>query len=309
MIFFPAVGLLFALIIRRHPKLLLHSFYYAAFINIVFGLVFDIMALAGMQSEHVSPLVKGFSFLYSPRGFTATVQTYGTLCITWLMVYHLRKKLGMNSFIDKVFFAINTIATIASFNRTTLLLWMVILFFKHRTLFFSIIFFLCLMMIRFWEQIIEFITSASSLIARSQLLEGFDLSFVQSHSILVYLFGRGTNQLPPEIVARVRWFNRSDIENGYAMLLHSYGSLGLLVYVVLCFSFVFQFIKIRRWAEAIILFYYFFLTQYFTQEFVSVSFYFFLAVMLLTHDTYSRHFKLLTREAVIGNDIKGLSVQ
>jgi hypothetical protein len=164
-------------------------------------------------------------------------------------------------------------------------------------------------MIKFWKEIIEFITSASSLIARSQLLEGFNLSFVQSHSILVYVFGRGTNQLPPEIVEKVRWFNRSDIENGYAMLLHSYGSLGLLVYITLCFSFVFQFIKIRRWAEAFILFYYFFLTQYFTQEFVSGSFYFFLAVMFLTYDVYYAQFKLSRHESVIFNDIKGFEIR
>ncbi|HEY6976142.1 MAG TPA: hypothetical protein VH396_07620 [Chitinophagaceae bacterium] len=260
-------------------------------INIIFGLIFDVLALAGLTDQHVSPVVKGFTFLYSPRGFTATVQTYGTLCITWLLLYQLRKELGMTNYIDKVFFIINTIAILASFNRSTLIFWMVILFFKHRKLFFAIIFFLCILMIKLWNEIITFTTSASSLIARSQLLQGFNLSFIESHSILVYLFGRGSNQYPPEIVKRVRWFNRSDIENGYAMLLHSYGSIGLLVYITLCFSFIFQFIKIRRWAEAVILFYFFFLTQYFTQEFVSVTFDLFLAVMFLTYNIYSRQLK------------------
>src|SRR5215468_5139124 len=44
MIYFPVIGLMFAMIIRRHPKLLLHSLYYALFINIVFGLIFDVLA-------------------------------------------------------------------------------------------------------------------------------------------------------------------------------------------------------------------------------------------------------------------------
>src|SRR4051794_37535645 len=105
-----AVGLIFALILRRHPKLILHSLYHALMINIIFGLLFDALALAGLTDEHVSPVVKGFTFLYSPRGFTATVQTYGTLCITWLLLYQLRKELGMINHIDKIFFVINIVA-------------------------------------------------------------------------------------------------------------------------------------------------------------------------------------------------------
>lgn len=293
MIYFPVVGLLFAVIIRRHPQLLLSSLYYALMINIVCGLVFDALAFAGVQTDYVSESVKGFSFLYSPHGFTTTVQTFGTLCIIWFILYTLRKKLGMNSYFDKSLFVINTIAILATLNRSTLLFWMIILFFWQHKLFWTIILFVCAFMIRFWNEIIAFITNAGSIIARSQLLQGFDISYVESHSILVYVFGRGTNQLSQEILDKVKWYTRADFENGYAMLLHSYGALGLLVYIILCLSFIFQFIKIKRCAEACILCYYFFVTQYLTQEFVSVSFYFFLAVMFLAYNLYPSNVKLI----------------
>ena len=291
MIYFPIIGITFSLIMRRHPHLLLYSLYYALLIHIICGIFLDALAFVGIQTSHVSPFVKGFSFLFSPHGFTTTVQTFGTLCIIWLMLFLLREKLKINTYIDNLFFVINTIAIIATFSRSTLILWMIVLFFKKPKLFWTIILFLCAFMIRFWYEIFAFITSSGSLVSRSELLEGFDISFIQSHSILVYVFGRGTNQLSSEIVEKVKWFTRSDFENGYAMLLHSYGSIGLLVYITLCFSFIFQFFKMKRFGEACILFFYFFITQYFTQEFVSVTFYFFVAVMFLFHDTYVKEIK------------------
>lgn len=285
MIFFPAAGLVFSFIASRHPKIILHTMYYALLIHMILAIVFLLLAYAGVPNHFVYSLLgKGFNYLYSERGFTATVQTFGTLCLTWLLIYFFRRELNMNSFIDKIFFCINCIAILGALNRSTYLFWMLILFFKERKLFITILIFLGLLLIKFWRQIIEFITVSSSLKARTELLQGFKLSFVESHSFRVYLFGRGTNALTPEILTKVKWYFIKTIENGYAMLLHTFGSVGLLFYICVSFYLIFMFMKINKWAEACILLYFFFVTPYFTQEFVSITFYFFLAVIFLSYN-------------------------
>jgi hypothetical protein len=250
----------------------------------VLGIFFLILAFSGTPNHFVYSLVgKGFG-IYSERGFTATVQTFGTLCLTWLLIYFLRRDLGMNSFIDKIFFGINCLAILGTLNRNSFLFWMIIIFFKEKKLFVTVLVCLGLFLIKFWEQITSFLLVTSSIKARFELLQGFDISFMQSHSLKVYLFGRGTNELTPEVLAQVKWRDITTIENGYAMLLHTFGFVGLALYVSASLYLIFMFIKIRKWAEACILMYFFFITPYFTQEFVSITFYFFLSVIFLFYN-------------------------
>jgi hypothetical protein len=68
--------------------------------------------------------------------------------------------------------------------------------------------------------------------------------------------------------------------------LHTYGIVGLVSYITICICFILMFLKRKRIKEASFLFFYFFVTQYITQEFVSATFYMFLAVMLLTYNFY-----------------------
>lgn len=286
MIFFPIIGLCFAIIVRRNPSLLLFSLYYALLIHIILGIILVLLAFFGIADLFVSTGVKGFD-LYSAHGLTATVQTYGTLCITWLMLYILRKKLGMNTGVDKLFFLINIIAIILTFNRSTYLFWIVILFFEFPAFFWTISVLMIALLIKFWHVISLFILSSASITARSELLQGFDISYLHSNSARVYLFGRGTDQIPEAVAQTVKWTTRTDLENGYAMLLHTYGIVGLLTYITICLWFIMMFLKRRKIKEAAFLFFYFFITQYITQEFVSVTFYLFLGVMLLIYDYYT----------------------
>jgi hypothetical protein len=176
------------------------------------------------------------------------------------------------------------LAILGTLNRSSFLFWVIIIFFKERKLFIIVLTCFGLFLLKFWKQIISFLLVTSSIKARSELLQSFDISFIQSHSIKVYLFGRGTNEIKPEILAKVKWGFIKTIENGYAMLLHTFGSVGLLFYILVSFYLIFMFMKINKWAEACILFYYFFVTPAFTQEFVSITFYFFLAVMFLSYN-------------------------
>ena len=286
MIYFPMIGFCFAIIIRRNKLLILQSLYYALLIHIILGLILLSLAFLGLNNSYVSGDVKGFTFLYSAHGLTATVQTFGTLCVSWLMIYVLRRKLYMNTFVDKFFLFINTIAVLLTFSRSTYLFWLIVLFFEFSILFWFVIIAIIAAVIKFWNLILLFVLSSASITARSEILEGFKISYVRSNSFIVYLFGRGTNQISESIAKTVKWTTRTDLENGYAMLLHAYGVIGLLTYATICLYFICKFLKRKKIAEAIILFFYFFITQYITQEFVSVTYYIFLGIMLLIYDYY-----------------------
>jgi hypothetical protein len=258
--------------------------YYALLVHMVLGIIFLVLAYAGFPNPFVFSLLgKGFNFLYSERGFTATVQTFGTLCLTWLLIYFLRRAYGLNSLIDRIFFFVNCLAILGSLNRSSYLFWMIIIALEETRLFIAIIVFLGIFLVRFWRGIIGFITVSSSLTVRNELLQGFNLSFVQSHSMLIYLFGKGTDKLPKDVLSKVKWDYRTDIENGYAMLLHTYGSVGLVFYLSVSVYLISMFVKLRKWTETFILIYFLFIAPYFTQEFVSITFYFFLSVLLFAY--------------------------
>ncbi len=282
MIFFPLIGFFFSILLSKDKHLIFHSLYYALFIHIIIGLFFAAQAcLQQQQNAYVFSMAeKGLPFIFSPKGFTATVQTYGTLCILWVLIFFLRKKAGANSKTDFFLFAIVSLAVLSTMNRSTYLFWIIVLFFKMRKLFWSIMMILVAFIIRFWESIVLFLGNKSSITSRSELLEGFNASFWKSNSLLVYIFGRGNNYLPPQIVARAKWDNRSDIENGYAMILHAYGFLGLLFFVVLGVSILWRLLITKNYSYSIIFIYFFFVAPYFTQEFVSGTFYLFLATFL-----------------------------
>ena len=106
------------------------------------------------------------------------------------------------------------------------------------------------------------------------------MSFWESGSIPVYLFGKGSVFVSSEIANQTTWTHRLDIENGYAFILHGYGFIGLFLYLVLVLSMVFYDIKKGQFYIAITLVFYMLFSTYFTQEFVSNSFYIMLAYLL-----------------------------
>ncbi len=299
MIFFPIMGLCFAIIVSGYRHLVVFSLYYALFIHIVIGIILLILAFFGFARFNVSSSVKGFADLYSTHGFTATVQTYGTLCISWLLLYILRGRMGLNTGIDKLFCLVTNLAILLTFNRSSYIFWIIVLFFEFPVFFWSLTIFMTVLLINFWDILTKFLLSSGSIVSRIQLLQGFEISYMQSHSLKVYLFGRGTDQISEEVAKRVKWTNRTDLENGYTMLLHSYGIIGLVAYISVCFYFIFLFLKINRFKEAFFLFFYLFATQYITQEFVTTTFYVFLTIMLFTYKIYSQKLKLPEHKPVI----------
>jgi hypothetical protein len=178
-------------------------------------------------------------------------------------------------------FFIVLMSLILTFNRSSyLFLFIVLAIYNRKFLWIAAGFFL-LLFIAFYEEITAFLFNFSTLRSREELLQGFYLSFWNDNTFLGYLLGKGNNYYAPEIMTRVKWDHRPDIENGYAMLLHTYGFLGLFGYVILSLLLVLYafFIK-RAYKLSFVLLIYLFMTQYFTQEFVTNIFYLFIASIL-----------------------------
>lgn len=293
MIFFPAIGTMATVIFSKQRRLLLYALYHGIFIHTLFAISFVALAYIIGPGDHVWSLAdKGLPFVFSARGFTPTVQTYGTLCILWMVLYTIRKEEGLATKADTIMFAITTLGLVLTLNRSSLLFWIILVAVKMKRLFTVIAVIMFGFLVSFWKEIIAFVTNKSSLESRSELLEGFNISYWNSNSLSVYVFGRGNNELPAHIVEKVKWDHRSDIENGYAMLLHTYGIVGLAFYLLVSITFVWALLRYRKYSEATILTYFLFVSPYLTHEFVSTTFYLFLAAIL-----YVRNRDRLLRKA------------
>lgn len=279
-IFFPVLGVFFAFLCSEEPGLL-EVLYFALFAHLMIGLVFVISSYGLGINSYVHPMYdKGVPFLHAAKGFTTTVQTYGTLGITWFLIYYWRKEQGKNSRIDHVFYALALLALLFTFNRNSLLIFYLIIFFKHKKIFFSILFMIAAFYLYFFDFINSVLFNVSTLTSRSDLLAAFRLSFFEDTGWLGYIVGHGNNMVPDEI-ARTTYYKTGYIENGTAVLLYTYGFLGYLVYLVSIILLSLGFWLKKQFFYAFIVFYIFIIAQQFTHEFFSTTFYLMLAAVLI----------------------------
>jgi hypothetical protein len=288
-IFFPPIGLIFAFIIARHPAFL-QLFYKAILIHIFISFFLWLDSyIHGVNDYVISLANKGMPFVNSALGLTATGQTFGTLCITGLILYYYRKDEKKPALKDRLAYILITVGIFIAINRVTFIVYLFILLVKDRKLFLIYLFITLGVALYFISVINSLFLDKGTIDSRSQLLEGFNISFWQRGNLLIWIFGRANNQVNEEIIRHVTWDERFDIENGHAMLLHTYGFLGYITYMLGCAVFtVRNFFLKRKWYECILVILYLFLVPYFTQEFVSTTFYIILAVFLSRMDWYQQ---------------------
>lgn len=285
MIFFPIIGIMLIFILTRVNWL--DSFFKVLFIYIFISFCFGIAAYFGGPKIAVTSLAtKGIPFLLPFKGFTTTVQTFGTLCMLWII---LNFEMSEKKYGWKFFLVILTL--ILTLNRSSYLFLLVVLtIYNRKFLWFCMIMFTAALVL-FYEEITGFVLNMSTLESRSELLQGFYISYWNQNSFLGYLFGKGNNFYDPEVIRLVKWQNRPDIENGYAMLLHTYGFLGLFGYILSALMLLIYIFTKKCYKLFMILLFYFFVTQFFTQEFVTTIFYLFIASILTLinqkHENYS----------------------
>jgi hypothetical protein len=229
---------------------------------------------------------KGMPFLHASMGFTPTVQTFGTMCLAWLLLYVYKRSYKLITFIDRFMFIIVLIATCLTFNRNTYVLLVIMTFFHFRNFFY--IFFLTVLagVIYFFEIIESLVLNVNTLNSRVTGLEGFQNSYLNANSLLVYLFGRGDNNV--RNIQHIQNTQNPLIENGIASMLHSFGLVGFIVYGVIGGILVHLLLANRKWFLATFLSYILFIQQIFTTELYNGTFYIIVASILLTSGLFNK---------------------
>jgi hypothetical protein len=275
MIFFPLFGIIF-----------LNFFDNPRFLDALYSVltVYILLALLGGLASYVfGPNIfvtslrdKGLPFLRPLMGLSPTVQTFGSICILWMVLkVHLR---GLKfNFI----FCLVTFAILLTFNRSTYLFFLLFLSLYYRWTLMIFFAFVLAVYIAFFDIINLFIFNSSTLSSRSELLQGFFISYWENNTFIGYLFGKATNVYSNEVLRMVKWSHRHDIENIYAMLLHTYGFIGLFLYMTSGMVLVVSFLIKQRFKIAILFSFYFFFTQFFTQEIVSPIFFLMCGALIL----------------------------
>lgn len=279
-LFLPVVGFIFSIFLSQ-SYILLKGIYYGSFMHILIANIIGLGAYAfGWAGGTVSLANKGLPMLKSIMGFTPTPQSFGTLCLSWLIIYFFLKERGKIKRIDKFFYLLVTVGIILSINRTTYIGYLLILFFKERRLFYTYLSISAICVVIFWNILMDTIFSTATLDSREELLDGFNRSFWNSDSWQVYLFGKADNKIAEKYIRYATWDEREDIENGFAMILHMLGFLGLGYYLSTVFIFARKTFKKKYFYECSLFLFFCIFTTFITQEFVATTFYIALGVVM-----------------------------
>lgn len=279
-VFFPVIGLLFAALISKEEEFLA-LIYWGLFIHMLFGIYFVISSYVGGINPHVHPMYdKGLPFLHAAKGFTSTVQSFGTLAIAWFLIYYWKKNQGQLIWVDQVAYMTALIALLITFNRNSLLIFYLIMFFKHRRIFFGILLLTFLFYLYYFEFINSLVFNFSTLTSRADLLQAFRIAFFERAGWLEYLIGHGRNIVQDEIAYNT-YYGTGYIENGTSVLLYTYGFLGYLVYLVTVISLAVLFAIKKHFFMAIMVGYILIIAQQFTHEFFATTLYILVAVFLI----------------------------
>lgn len=269
-VYFPLIGVLFIYFMNRYYSL--DDFEKPLFFHIFCATIWLVRGYVTRGDAHIHFLYdKGLPFLAAPMGFTSTVQTFGTLLLSYIILLFNSKK------INKVKISISILLLIMTFNRAS----------YGNILIYSLInipqllFFICIFVVIFFilkpdimgsllgtfgtiKSRIEALLIANSVILKSNI---FKFCMGNSNTII-----SGNEEI-------------SVIENGIMQLLYTYGVLFYFIFVAffmvwLCFmkdNFKF---KSKLYITYIVVF-----AQIFTHEYYSTTLYIILSILFLTSNT------------------------
>jgi hypothetical protein len=286
LLIFPLVGLLFTILLVgrvENEQYLYNGLWW----HILIGLLLVIYSYINPNTfldDYVHYMFdKGMPFLHASMGFTPTVQTFGTLCLSWLLLYVHKRSRATITKTDRFMFIIAIIGAFVTFNRNTFVLFILLTFFHFKKFFYVFLLTVVTGVIYYFEVIESLVLNVSTLNSRIDGLEGFQNSYLKSDSWIVYLFGRGDNN-----VWDTRYTDNSLIENGIASLLHSFGIVGFVVYGIIGGILVCLLLANRKWFLSVFLFYVLFIQQVFTTELFNGTFYIMVAAILLTSELFNK---------------------
>lgn len=279
-VIFPVIGLLFVLMASQE-KIFFKVLYIALLIHIFLGIVFVFSSYFKGMNSYVHPMYdKGVPFLHAAKGLTTTVQSYGTIVISWFFLFYFKKETQKLSVLDYIAYGIALVGLILTFNRNTVLTFYVLMFFKHRKLFFLSIVGLMVFYGFYFEFINKLIFNVSTLTSRADLLQAFRKAFFEQTSWWQYIIGHGNN-IVDDAIARTTRYKTGYIENGTSVLLYTFGFAGYLAYLVAVFLLSILLFFKKHTFYACMVFYIFIIAQQFTHEFFSTTLYLQLTVVFL----------------------------
>ena len=279
-IFFPVIGLFFSGLVAEQEEFL-NILYWGLFIHICVGILFVFSSyLIGLNS-HVHPMYdKGLPFLHAAKGFTTTVQSYGTLVISWFLIYYWKKENRQVGKLESLAFWVAILGLILTFNRNTLVVFYLILFFKHRKIFILTVVFAALVYLYYFEFINKLIFNVNTLNSRADLLQAFRIAFFEHSGWKEYLIGHGNNMVDA-VIARTTLYRTGYIENGTSMLVYTYGFIGYLAYLVAVIVTSVLFLIRGKIFYSAMFFYIFIVAQQFTHEFYATTLYLMISIFLI----------------------------
>jgi hypothetical protein len=281
-VFFPVIGLAFVTLSSEEIDLL-DLIYWGLFLHIFLGVLFVFLSYLFGMNPFVHPMYdKGLPFLHAAKGLTTTVQAYGTLIISWFLIYYFRKSNAQIRSIDRFCYSLVFLGLVLTFNRNSFLIFYILLFFQHKRVFWLTVISAFGFYLYFFEFINKLIFNLSTLSSRADLLQAFRIAFFEQTNWIEYLIGHGNNVVGEDI-AKNTVYNTGYIENGTSVLLYTYGFLGYLLYLVAVFLFSFLFFLKRKYFFASMFFYIFIVAQQFTHEFYSTTIYLMIAVFILIY--------------------------
>lgn len=285
LLIFPILGYLFIILISNNHRNFIFL-YWGLWIHIFLGLVFVVHSYLVDFSEmtrFVRPMMdKGLPFLHASTCFTPTVQSFGTMSLSWLLLYSNRLHFIPKSRFDNVAFIIVLLALICTFNRNTYVLFILYIFYYYRRFFYVVFSFAIIGTLYYMKFISQLFLNMKTVDSRRLGLEGFYLSYIKSDSLLVYMFGRGDDMVEEIYTTHtVLGLDYQYIENGAASILHSIGLIGFIIYGIICLYFILNLVLKRQWFLSIFSFYLLFIAQLFTNEFFASTFYIILVVICL----------------------------
>jgi hypothetical protein len=286
-IFFPLIGLFFVLLASGQDRIL-DTLYLALILHISVGIFFVFSSYLFGINSYVHPMYdKGLPFLHAAKGLTTTVQAYGTLLISWFLIFYWKKSQGELRFIDRIFFGIALLGLLVTFNRNTFLIFYIIIFFKHRRLFWITVIGAIGFYLTFFEFINKLIFNVNTLNSRVDLLQAFRIAFFEQTDWLGYLLGHGNNMVE-DAIAKDTVYSTGYIENGTSVLLFTFGFFGYLIYLVAVIFFCVGFFLRRQAFYATIMIYIFLVAQQFTHEFFSTSIYLLLLTFVVIYQSSAK---------------------
>ncbi|TDQ19636.1 hypothetical protein DFQ04_1460 [Algoriphagus boseongensis] len=282
-VFFPLIGLTFVTLLGEESDFL-EIIYWGIFFHILLGVFFVFSSYLIGMNRFVHPMYdKGLPFLHAAKGLTTTVQAFGTLIISWFLIYYFKKAKAQLSAWDRMAYLVVLLGLILTFNRNSFLIFYILLFFQHKRFFWLTVIAGIAFYLYFFEFINKLIFNVSTLNSRADLLQAFRIAFFEQTDWMGYLIGHGNN-IVGEAIAKNTIYNTGYIENGTSVLLYTYGFIGYFLYLVSVVTFAFMFFRKRNFFFASMFFYIFIIAQQFTHEFYSTTIYLLISVFLLIYN-------------------------